>query len=1359
MSRRSISRSNPLPITDLTAATQAQGNTQRGPTGRHNLAKHRNVSRRGGPRCEPALVSSSEVIDLTSSREASVEPWGGFAPASATTGPLIPEAARLNTATPQLSRSPLRDAFTASLLTSTPTPLTPHDSSTHDSSTGTVECIDSGLLHDAMLRSLGVVVAAAPLRFLLEGGAVGEAVLCAIELVLAAEGVSRRSELSDSLDYEAQLSSTAASPNTLFRTLTVSSPRRLTSVSAEGGSSSLDAADEGFSAVEARMNGLVREWLGACPRTDATECRAEFTTLVSGLVETVVGQGVQLDHRHLASIREGLSATLDFHLSQPVGASLAAGCSSSQLAEDEEEEDLAHPWLLRAVALTHATFPEGATSGPYSPLQASRTGVPSPVLTPSDFFQMYVVRQQQQQLARFATATIGNVVAPMLRSVVLPRLQRLLLEAGEAHPGILDIPIVRSLCDAGLLSRHDVDPGPFSDPAQAWLWFVVQTCPSLSSVYASVADVTASSDLGRAIGRVMSGDNTPSSYTALRIRISPQPVPGPRILSPESCTVTGMLHQLSALLAPSASQYLSTLAASSPLHISPSSAPTEVPQTWEVRRHTSLEAPTKDWLAACFSFNELRSGMECAMQSSLVGGDLLAPSLEALLRKEAASLGLPAVAESLAAACRVGRYRDPTNKENVPPLVSEEKARLQSGALVGAGAAMALACLTFEENQRWSCLTQHPTPPVFKQNALADNHCVCVGELLRRFYSTSPVALVRSVVTAPSGGIGRRITCSNYAAAPFLPSAATAQSGECALVATAPLQTEVKNFMRTTLMDWFVDVGVRYNFSYDTVFIASAIFDRFVAALLRAMTGQEEEEADDARRWSKLFNTPSISKGPDAVPKVPVPQGLIRRYTARSNQLPYDLQLIGAAALFIASKAEEIYPPTAAEISYITADAFSREQVLAMEQHILLTMGFDVSNPTLACFGQAFLAHRQQQAAVTSSSPAVGCAEGSPTEETKTLLRPHNDTYERSLLACCMPSQACRGLIDVVPPTNRSRARPTIQPLAFDKAGRLGEAGSITHLEHSLASYLAHLVMVYAPYGCGVPVSTAAAAIHHISRLWAAEVFYDGGGRPHAASLYDLFGAKASPKPASSPATPVRSLAYHQQSIGRRRIVREPSPSSSPTRERALRMAEQMEAHGYLPPGSVTPPAGPSAILDACAIVLHFLMEERRHTAEAVAVASEVFEACYCIEQVEASASVVRTSAGFIDAVLGDIVCAVDGSLASSNPAGMEAFLVAVAQTREESIQYLLAGPLEALGNGTAVRQMARNYGHTYEAMKRVKDNVMAVVTEEVSNRLHGSSVRLAVFNKYLSRRLDSVSVMPVPPCVLELQHVGSWAQ
>lgn len=46
--------------------------------------------------------------------------------------------------------------------------------------------------------------------------------------------------------------------------------------------------------------------------------------------------------------------------------------------------------------------------------------------------------------------------------------------------------------------------------------------------------------------------------------------------------------------------------------------------------------------------------------------------------------------------------------------------------------------------------------------------------------------------------------------------------------------------------------------------------------------------------------------------------------------------------MLVASKYEEIYPPIVKDMVYITDNAYSREEVLEMEQRVLTALDFDI---------------------------------------------------------------------------------------------------------------------------------------------------------------------------------------------------------------------------------------------------------------------------------------------------------------------------------------------------------------------------------------------------------------------------------
>nr|CDJ88124.1 Cyclin domain containing protein [Haemonchus contortus] len=58
-----------------------------------------------------------------------------------------------------------------------------------------------------------------------------------------------------------------------------------------------------------------------------------------------------------------------------------------------------------------------------------------------------------------------------------------------------------------------------------------------------------------------------------------------------------------------------------------------------------------------------------------------------------------------------------------------------------------------------------------------------------------------------------------------------------------------------------------------------------------------------------------------------------------------ELQLVGVAAMLVASKYEEMYAPDIHDFEYITDNAYSKKQILKMEAKILIATNFDLSRP------------------------------------------------------------------------------------------------------------------------------------------------------------------------------------------------------------------------------------------------------------------------------------------------------------------------------------------------------------------------------------------------------------------------------
>jgi len=77
---------------------------------------------------------------------------------------------------------------------------------------------------------------------------------------------------------------------------------------------------------------------------------------------------------------------------------------------------------------------------------------------------------------------------------------------------------------------------------------------------------------------------------------------------------------------------------------------------------------------------------------------------------------------------------------------------------------------------------------------------------------------------------------------------------------------------------------------------------------------------------------------------------IIDRYLSKVPILKSQLHLLGVTALLIATKYEEIYPPELKELLKISDDKFSKEDVLALENHILATLEFNFFAPSILRF-------------------------------------------------------------------------------------------------------------------------------------------------------------------------------------------------------------------------------------------------------------------------------------------------------------------------------------------------------------------------------------------------------------------------
>ncbi|CAJ1972742.1 unnamed protein product [Sphenostylis stenocarpa] len=117
------------------------------------------------------------------------------------------------------------------------------------------------------------------------------------------------------------------------------------------------------------------------------------------------------------------------------------------------------------------------------------------------------------------------------------------------------------------------------------------------------------------------------------------------------------------------------------------------------------------------------------------------------------------------------------------------------------------------------------------------------------------------------------------------------------------VQNDVDGNMRGVLVDWLVEVAEEYELVSETLYLCVAYIDRFLS--LNVLCRQR-------------------------------------------------LQLLGVAAMLIASKYEDIKPPQVQDLCYITDHTYSKEEIVNMEGDILMALKFELGAPTVKTFLRRF---------------------------------------------------------------------------------------------------------------------------------------------------------------------------------------------------------------------------------------------------------------------------------------------------------------------------------------------------------------------------------------------------------------------
>jgi cyclin B len=117
-------------------------------------------------------------------------------------------------------------------------------------------------------------------------------------------------------------------------------------------------------------------------------------------------------------------------------------------------------------------------------------------------------------------------------------------------------------------------------------------------------------------------------------------------------------------------------------------------------------------------------------------------------------------------------------------------------------------------------------------------------------------------------------------------------------------QLDINEKMRSILIDWLIELNLKFDLVSETLFLSVSIIDRFLAK---------------------------------------------KQVTRKS------LQLIGITAVLIATKYEEVWVPELRDFVFISDKAFNRYQIISMEKNILNAINFQLTVPTVYTFLQQFL--------------------------------------------------------------------------------------------------------------------------------------------------------------------------------------------------------------------------------------------------------------------------------------------------------------------------------------------------------------------------------------------------------------------
>ena len=154
---------------------------------------------------------------------------------------------------------------------------------------------------------------------------------------------------------------------------------------------------------------------------------------------------------------------------------------------------------------------------------------------------------------------------------------------------------------------------------------------------------------------------------------------------------------------------------------------------------------------------------------------------------------------------------------------------------------------------------------------------------------------------------------------------------------------------------------------------------------------------------------------------------LIDRYLSTTSIYRNKLQLVGVTAMLIASKYEEIYPPIVSDFVYITDNAYTREEILAMEERILIALQFGMHFTSPNRFLERFLFLKNSSE--TEKNFALFMLEGSLIQYQMLQYRPS----ELAASALYLASKLC---FSKEPWSNRMASITTLQEKTLRKCAK-----------------------------------------------------------------------------------------------------------------------------------------------------------------------------------------------------------------------------------------------------------------------------------------------------------------------------------